>query len=373
MDKLAYEYLVHLVACGLRGQQPKEPPRELSFEKVLSFGKAHEVANIAYLAVQRLQRKPEPELLAKWKAVHALSLRRHANQMAARDAISQGLSEAGVRHLELQGTVMKTLYPQPYLRMMSDMDFIIDPENLHVAEGILRNLGYRIKPLPDIVEVNAYGSDGIAVEMHTDFFAPGSLGYGVITDPFSYAQPGDGYALKGSATIFYLYNLLHTLKHYLNRGCGIRRIMDIYILRTQVWEQTDQSYVQKVLEENGYTDAAQTLLALADRWFGDGETEADLSRAEELVYLAGNHGSYQVSLVNEYKSAGQKRFYKLRKFRELLFPSKDYVYLGYPRCKELKLPLLFCWVYRWVYLLAHRKRRESGLSILSDVRKTKFK
>ena len=373
-DKLTYKYLVHLVSCTLRGESPAEPPKGVSLQKVMAYGKFHEVANIAFLSASQLCHKRNPELHAKWKTLHALSLQRHANQMAARETIVDALSTAGIRHLEVQGTIMKTLYPQPHWRMMSDIDFIVDLENLTKAEGVLQAIGYRTE-CHNGLEINAYGNHGIAVELHTDFFAPTSVCYGTIRDPFSYAEPAEGYSHKGSNTIFYLYNLLHTIKHYLQRGAGIRRIMDLFILRTHVWPKVDQAYVQKVLADSGYADTAETLLAVAEKWFGCEAVQEAVSEAEELVWAAGNHGTYQVSLINEYKNTDtqKKRFYKLRKFRALLFPPKEGIYKSYPQCRRLKLPVFLCWIYRWVYLLFHRKRRKDGLAMLSDISKTTLK
>ena len=373
--KREYEYLVHLVRCGLQGLQPQEPPKKLSFRQLLALGKEHEVANIAFLAIEKLQNKPDEEVYKAWKTHHALSIRRHANQMAARDAISQTLSEAGIRHLEVQGTIMKTLYPQPYLRLMSDMDFIIDTENLQAGEKLLQRMGYRTEVAPNGLEVNGYGKTGLAVELHTDFFAPGSVCYRSITDAFSYAEPSEGYAQKGTATIFYLYNLLHTVKHYLQKGAGIRRIMDLHILKTKIWPNTDQGYIQRVLEESGYSATAATLISLAGLWFEDEAPREDLKEAARLVFEAGNHGTFQISLANDYKKAApeNKRFYKLRYCKALLFPGKEDIYKAYPRCKELRLPLLLCWVYRWVWLLSKKERRKAGLAQLADIRKAKLK
>lgn len=58
--------------------------------------------------------------------------------------------------------------------------------------------------------------DGIAVELHSDYFDPNSMCYGTISDAFLMAtQTGVTYSYSISDTAFYLYNLLHCVKHYL--------------------------------------------------------------------------------------------------------------------------------------------------------------
>ena len=58
-------YLVHLLKCGLTDATPQPLPQGFSLERVFYFGKEHEVANIAYLAVEKLE-NVEEKLLNKW-------------------------------------------------------------------------------------------------------------------------------------------------------------------------------------------------------------------------------------------------------------------------------------------------------------------
>ena len=369
-----YEYLVHLLVCALQDRQPQELPKSFSFQKVFSYGKAHEVANIAFLSIEKLQNKPCEGLYKEWKTYHALSIRRHANQMMARDAIVQALDKAAIRHMQVQGTLMKQLYPQPYWRMMSDIDFIIDAEALQAVEGVMQSIGYTTVN-PNGVEVDAQGKNGIFVELHSDFFAPTSVCYGSITDPFSYGEPAQGYAYEASDTIFYLYNLLHIVKHFLQQGTGIRRIMDLYIMESKLSGSIDRAYIQTVLQESGYEAMAKKLLAVAQKWFAEAALEEDLSKEEALIFESNNHGTYQVSLKNEYNkaSAEDQRFFKLKRYLALLFPKKEDIYNAYPRCKRWKLPTLLCWIYRWVSICVHSKKRKYATSLLSNISKTKIK
>ncbi len=284
MQKLKneYEYLVHLKKCALRNLQPVEKPKELSFDKVLKYGKEHEVANIAFVSVENLHTKPNEEVYTKWKTVYAFSIQRHTNQMNACNKIVAALNNACIRHIEAQGTIMKRLYPHPEWRMMSDIDFIIDKENLNAAEEVMKKLGFETKN-PNGVEVDAYGKNGIAVELHSDFFDPNSMCYGTISDAFSMAtQTGNTYSYSISDTAFYLYNLLHCIKHYLQRGVGIRRIMDLYLMKEKLANRVDFQLIEKVLAENRYKDVANDLFAVADKWFGDGniDSSVDLSQIE---------------------------------------------------------------------------------------------
>lgn len=370
-----YEYLIHLIRCALRNQQPTEKPAILSFEKTYEYGKAHEVANIAFVSVQKLQNKPSGDLYTKWKTLYAFSIQRHYNQIMARDMIVDALNNYGIRNLELQGTVMKTLYPYPEWRMMSDIDFIIDKENLDAVENIVKELDYDTKR-PNGFEVDAYGKNGIAVEFHSNFFDPKSICYGTITDAFSTATKiGNTYSYKSSDTIFYLYNLLHCIKHHLQRGAGIRRIMDIYVLRTNLYEKIDLKYIDDVLIKNGYKKIADELFSVAEKWFGDKISKIDVIKIEEQIYQSNNHGTTQVQFRNEYSrcSHKEKQFFKMRKYIALMFPSKQNIYCAYPLCEHKKYPIVSCWIYRWICALLNSKKRHNAIKLLSEIKKAQIK
>lgn len=373
--KNEYEYLVHLIKCSLRDLQPIEKPKELSFDKVLKYGKDHEVANIAFVSIERLSAKPKDEVYTKWKTAYAFSIQRHANQMNAREKIVDALNNAAIRHIEAQGTIMKKLYPHPEWRMMSDLDFIIDKENLDAAEDVMKELGYETKN-PNGVEVDAYGKNGIAVELHSDFFDPNSMCYGTISDPFSMAtQAGDTYSYSVSDTAFYLYNLLHCIKHYLQRGAGIRRIMDLYLMKEKLAHRVDFQLIEKVLTENRYKDVANDLFAVADKWFGDGniDNSIDLSQVEESIYLANNHGSTEVQLNNEYKRSARNKFYfKLHKCLSLIFASKENIYRAYPFCQKHNYPIVLCWLHRGFCVLFYKRKRTTAFKLIWQILNVKI-
>lgn len=369
------EYLVHLIRSAICDEQPMEKPESVSFEKVFELGKFHEVANMAFVAVEKLHHKPDPTLLTKWKIHYALSIQRHANQMKARSEIVDALNAANIRNVEVQGTIMKTLYPYPEWRMMSDIDFIIDKSDLEPAEAVMKKLGYKTHD-PNGAEIDAFGPNNAAVELHTDFFDPGSICYGTITDVFSTSQlTQNGVSYKADDTTFVLYNILHCIKHHLDLGAGIRRILDIYFLNIKLSDKIEIEYINEVLTKFDYKHIYDDLVALAFEWFGGKPCSYDLNDIKRQVCLSGTHGSMTVQLSNEYAKVGdvEKRYVKFKKYLFVLFPSKATIYAKYPFCKAHRLPLLFCWVYRWGRILTIATKRKKAIGVLKEIKNTKMK
>lgn len=368
-----YEYLIHLIKCAIHNRQPEEKPKTLSFEKVLEYGKIHEVANIAFVSVQKLKIKPKESIYKAWKTYYVFSIQRHANQMKARDRIVFALNEAGIRNVEMQGSVIKTLYPEPFWRMMSDIDFIINKENLEKAEIIMKKLGYQTKKVSDF-EIDAFGPNKIAVELHTDFFPPTSTYYNAIPNVFEKSVlTGNGLTYKADTTVFYLYNLLHCMKHYLQKGAGIRRVLDMYILHQNI-THINFTYVNDVLLQYNLKKDVEEIMELAMVWFGNATSKNDLSEIMQRVYLSGNHGTVQMHLNNEYrqKRIANKILFKCYKVITLLFPRKEIIYAGYPICQKYHFPIILGWLYRGGYIVFHGEKRKNALKLLKEIRKTKL-
>ena len=370
-----YEYLIHLINCAFSDSTPEELPDGLSFEKVYRYGKIHEVGNIAFLSLQKLKNQPSEELLRKWKTFYAFSVQRNAHQMVARTVIVNALNSAGIRNVEVQGTIMKQLYPSPEWRMMTDIDIIIDKDNIEKTARLMKNMGYEITELGDF-EVDLYGPNDVFIEIHSDFFDPFSLGYGAITDVFDSSVPsGDGLSYTASDTIVYLYNLLHCIKHYKKKGIGIRRIMDMYVLKEQMYDKIDTAYVDEALRKNGFDTAADELFALAYEWFGGKKSDKNLDEMKKLVYMSGNHGTVEVLVKNEYreKKTSNKFIFRVKKALSLIFLKKEIIYAAYPYCREHRLPVVLCWIYRAFYVLFRKDKRGNAVKVLSTINKTDVK
>lgn len=351
-----YDYLVHLVSSYVLGTQPQEIPEGFSFEKVFDFGQLHEVANIAFQSVKKLKNKPSDELLSKWKKYYYNSVRRDEIQLESRNQILKKFFDNNIRVLEVQGSVIKPIYPATHLRMMSDIDFIIDKENLILANECLTQLGYDTYK-PNENEVNASKSI-INVELHTDFFEQEIIGkkqkyYDAMHGSFDLAKPNEKYPLiyRTDETNLYMYSLLHLLKHYRYSGCGIRRFVDFYYLREKFGDQINFEYINSVLESVDLLNSANELMALVDYWFYNKDYPYDLNKILAKIYSAGNHGNEQQYYYNRiaFEREHGRHYSKYNFVLELFFPHKKDIYDAYPFCKKHNFPYVLCLIHRAIF------------------------
>ena len=291
------------------------------------------------------------------------AVQRDVRQSMARDALASLMHENGIRTLEAQGTVTKKLYPSPELRMMSDIDFIIDRENLEKAMALVQAAGHETyQHQPE--EFNAILSDGLLAEFHTDYFTEiilfrRELFAEALSDPFAHSRPIDGEPLGfvPEDTYYYLYTILHTIKHFETAGCGLRRVLDLYYLKKAFAGKVDEALVKRISAQYGFQESYDVLMALEGLWFEDNPTERDLTQAIETVIEGGNHGTKEIFVRNSVKKdlAEHVRFARLRRVWGIIFPSKQYIYINYPQCAERGYSTLHCQLYRLADKLKHAR------------------
>lgn len=338
-----YEYLIHLVRCAIHDLQPRELPDGLSFERVYEWGVNHHIANIAFYSVEKLASKPEVQLYSEWQRCCDQAVVREINQSHAAQELREALQEGGVRWVEVQGTKLKPLYPQPDFRTMSDLDFIIDPENVPKIKDILEALGYEWEDVYD-AEVNAHRYPNINVEMHTEYFLEDCEYRQVMHSPFASVDE------KGQCEldVFYLYNILHIAKHYFTGGCGIRRVLDVYYLDEACGHLLHGDYIQEVLERARAAEFAAELRSLANAWFGKEEQELPRSKMATYIMDSGLHGSCVHAQKNQLNKVIDmtERFAKLKYLLGRFLGNSEDLRTRYPVLERHKILYPFCWLRR---------------------------
>ena len=347
-----FDYLIHLVGCTLNGTQPQELPSGMDFANIFKLAKQHEIANLAFYSIDKLKNKPEPSLYEKWSAVAQLCFTRDINQQFAHDEIIREFKKANIRSLEAQGTIVKKYYTESYYRTMSDIDLLIDQCNFSKAETVLQNLGYTLSyPFPN--EVHAFRRPNIHIEIHCKLMNH-EIFKGFLDNAFDVSHTDDGLCYLLDDNDFYLYNLFHLIKHYLNTGCGIRRICDIFILNRALSDKLDSNYINEECDKYGVRDLAEKVLRLSNVWFGNDEMTSDLNEVAQQIKDSGTHGNRIVGLRNEIrKNAGKSKFgFVLRR----VFPKCSEMYTIYPKLQNRKILIPLYYLYRPFHLIIFKRK-----------------
>lgn len=347
-----YDYLIHLVRCAIHNLQPQELPEGLKFERVFEYGKYHQVANIAFYSLEKVQKKPDSALYSQWQAYRDQTVMCDITQSYAAQEIRQALQDRGIRWVEVQGTKIKPLYPQPDFRTMSDMDFIIDEENIPKAKELLEDLGYVCETVYQ-VELNGDRPPNTYVEMHTEYFLEDCPYRPILNSPFDHVDE-QGESLPN---VFYLYNILHIAKHYFFSGCGIRRVLDVYYLNQAYAQSAQDPEVKKILEQAELTEFVAEFDRLAQVWFGLEEQAFPRSKMVCFILNAGIHGSFyneqQKFVETTFHNTG--RFARFKYYLTRLIGTREDLITRYPVLQKNKILYPFCWLHRIFCILTPKR------------------
>ena len=344
------EYLIRWIRSVIHGTTPEELPEDLSFQKIYDLALINDVSNLMCYAVEKLDRKPEEELLSLLRTRRDMAIAKDMNQAFAREELVQALREKNIPLLELQGTVLKELYPRREYRTMSDLDFMIPLSKLEEAGQILQSLGYDIHEVEG-VEIDGHRPSNIYVEIHTEYFSCDTFLHRSMGDPDFSPHRSEGEKLRE----LYLYNILHVAKHYFSTGCGLRRVLDVFYLQTRYGEQLQALNVQEDLRKIGLLEFAKELTDLAMDWFAHTEfrwNQGDMAQCILTSSLHGNKNNFfrskllELSEENSFRSGNKCRYLLSR-----IFPGGKIMYRNYPFLK--KYPILYppCWIHRGIKLI----------------------
>ena len=216
-DIVSGKYVVGLLRSVLNGTSPDLCENDVDWDKLKEIAASHHVTNMVYYAIEKFSVAVPCEILDYFSQEHMKSLLRDAQQQADIELILSEFSNNSIRSLPLKGYIMKEYYPSPDMRYMSDLDVLVDLENLQKAHEVLENLGYTFsfegkdtdnfekKPVM-YIEVHKHLMDE-DMETIADYYNSSS--------GFLRAKPleNDAYAYRLSDEEFYLYMIAHLAKH----------------------------------------------------------------------------------------------------------------------------------------------------------------
>lgn len=212
-------------------------PDDVLFGDFLKRCEEHKIMPMAGTALLRaddgslLTEKQRNALITKIK-IHVISQTVRTQNFLA---VYRELTAAGAHPLCVKGIVCRSLYPEPDIRPSSDEDIVISPEDFGKCEEILKKLGFSADEQSTRSYEVTYSDPGkrFRTELHKNLFDPNSTVFnsfnGLVGDVFS-----DFGSIKNSRTVIYtpeknrhlLYIILHSFKHFLHSGTGIRQLCD---------------------------------------------------------------------------------------------------------------------------------------------------
>ncbi|MBP5255119.1 MAG: nucleotidyltransferase family protein [Lachnospiraceae bacterium] len=273
--------------------------------------------------------------------------------------IRAALEDAEVPFLFLKGSVIRSLYPENWMRTSSDVDVLVRETDLASAERALEErVGY-IRNSDHFHQVSYTSEDsGMTVELHRSLWVDDGSFQDIVKPlgrVWTYARPVSEGAYEHvlSDDLFYYYHLAHMAKHFSRGGCGVRPLLDLWLLNRL--PDRDVPGRRALLREGGLESFEASMVRISEAWMdGRACTEDDVE--EQYIFEGGVVRNDAQSLsAGVGKSGGRFRYLVSR-----IFPSPTRLSYHYPIVGKYPVLTPVYWVVRAFDIVTQRRKTDLG-------------
>lgn len=374
-----YGYFLHLAKCALNDLQPKEKPPEVIFENVFQISRRHSLSNLLWYGVEKLNNKPSPELMAQWYSDYGVLLRQAAYQEMETEKLTHIFTSRGFDVMPIKGSQIRAYYPQPDMRTMGDIDFMVKTDGSKVQRDVVKQIMLDNGYVPDVLDdgqVDAFKRDDnndIYIEIHYEFMHQKHPHYNdFIVDWNSLLTTETDGLYKMSLSDLYYFNIGHFIKNMFSKGLGVKNIVDVYVLWHQL-SKDEQFKMNSRLLSAGLNDFNISLVKIADIWFGNKEDDGSTKNVQKYILCNSEYGFHRNNdilnmMKNEavYGQADRKKYLKDR-----IFPSASELYNRFGIKKKLPFLLPVLWLARVILLIFAPKKKiekiKKEVEVINDI------
>lgn len=245
------------------------------------------------------------------------------------DGLVSLFHELGTDYMLLKGSVIRSLYPEPWMRTSADIDILVRESDLERIVEKLKQVGYDHTETANNHAV-LKSQDGVTIEIHYDLTKTN-------TDKQTRAVLDSVWDHKDEPAMFYCHVISHMAGHFMSGGCGMRSIIDLYLLR---------DYDRSLVEQAGLSKFEETARNLALKWMEGAEVEID-KEFEDWIVNGGMYGTIAQATKARKLTDGNPRVLARR-----LFPTFDEMKVYFPTIRH-KYELPIYWVRRVVKHIGH--------------------
>lgn len=300
--------LLELLKASLFGIEP-ELPEGIDWDAVLREAQAQTVVALAAKAVPR-------KAAAAWQESAMQSQANFIRVLHGQAQLVQLFEQAGIPLVIIKGMAAAKNYPEPYRRMMGDIDFLVPQDQFRQSVELMAANMYITKddcqkiieqgPTPRHIE---FFKNGIEFELHHHFSYFDIDIENSLIDGLNHAieaRVGD-YSFPALPPLEHGMLLLAHIRHHLNNSeLGLRQVIDwMMFVYKELDEETWRKRFGKMAEEAGLKELAVFLTRLCRDFIGlPGEyswcNEADQQTAAPLLELVFDRGNFGRKVDNHY-------------------------------------------------------------------------
>ncbi|MBR5263400.1 MAG: nucleotidyltransferase family protein, partial [Clostridia bacterium] len=201
------------------------------WEKVYALACLHDLGHIPASALERKGVAEQDELSQRMFKTQMTALYRYELNCHELKAICRVLTEEQIPHMLLKGSVIRDLYPKPYLRTSCDIDLLVKEEDLAKSAAALEaKLGYTASKEPAYHDLSLYSPSGVHLELHFNLLEHSMPMDSVLSRVWEFSLLREGYTYVQEAAFLLFHTVAHMAYHFSHGGCGIKPFMDLKLL-----------------------------------------------------------------------------------------------------------------------------------------------
>lgn len=243
------------------------------WDGVFNEAKAQSVFLLAYQTADRSV-VPE-ETINKWKNNAGAALVNNVMVIKNHVRIDEWMTKAGIPYVILKGCASANYYPDPTLRAMGDVDFLVPTECVKAAGNILEDKGFHSEDNGHPAHIGYYDRSGV-YELHFKVTGIPENDVGRrIHDLLSdiHAKASRKSVVFGSAVLpsdFHhgLAMLVHTCCHITSGGIGLRHLCDWAVFVNSFSEEEFTDIFEEKLKSVGLWKFAEALSLASIKYLG---------------------------------------------------------------------------------------------------------
>ena len=366
----------------------EENSQKIYIGRIYYIAKKHNLVSIMAQAMEKLGFESDSDIWKRWLKEKNQLIYKSVLMDVEREAIQDFFEKNNIWYMLLKGMVIRKYYPAPELREMADNDILFDNKYS--------------KEVYEFMTARGYKSDDYNKGYHDEYLKPPAYNFEMHRQLVSskerpkwyeYYKDVKSILIKDtnenretaannesnntsnqfyfSDNDFYVYFIVHTYKHFLNSGMGLRTVLDVYLYVSNLQEKLDFDYIEEQLKKLDAYDFEQTFRSIAFKMFDENLEDRkwwdlfDVKEQEMLSYIldAGTYGNLENSVAHnmgytkgEKKKASDKVKYIFRR----LFPPMDTIEEFFPFFYKHKWAIPFLYIYRIGKIPFARRKKVAG-------------
>ena len=375
MDQRTIQILFALLRSAISGTELTEEERSIyspeQLRSLLKIASRHDIEHLLALQLKKNQFISQKDASIEKSIFTAVY--RYERLRQEYENLCNALEKAEIPFLPLKGAVIRKYYPEAWMRTSCDIDILVREEDGEKARTILVNEHGYTDHGKGSHDFSLFSPGNTHVELHYDL-VEGSFANEaakVLKNVWSTATVREGTAFwyEMPDEMFYFYHIAHMAKHFENGGCGIRPLIDLWIL--DHIQEADKEKRDGLLREGNLLKFADAVRKLSRIWFENEEYDPISKQMENYILNGGVYGNNKNRIMVQQQKKGGKIGYALSK----IWIPYDVIKFHYPILQKHKWLMPIMEIRRWCKLVfcGHLKRTTRELKYNSNISTDKVK